>query len=224
MKSKFLLFIVVIVMFSINNVRAQVTVGMNEEPEKAALLDLKTQDGGDTGEATTDKGGILLPRVALAGLEDLSVFTDINSGDADYDIQKLRHRGLTVYNLTDDDDFDPGVYIWDGKQWRMPDYFNTRVNFFYMPSFAIKTTTKGIVEYDLYDIYMKQFEAPAMSSDGAPTKIPFYVTPTDLYYYVTDYDETVFDITGITEEGVMTIDITGDATDLSYINIVFVVK
>ncbi|MDR0833320.1 MAG: hypothetical protein LBN93_03935, partial [Candidatus Symbiothrix sp.] len=50
--------------YSLITVTAQVTIGSLDEPAKGALLELKTQTN-LTGGATTDKGGLLLPRVQL---------------------------------------------------------------------------------------------------------------------------------------------------------------
>lgn len=47
-----------------SGLKAQVTVGSNNSPEKAALLDIKEKID-KTGGPTVDKGGLLLPRVNL---------------------------------------------------------------------------------------------------------------------------------------------------------------
>lgn len=31
--------------------------------------------------------------------------------------ERLNHKGLVVYNLTNDTDFNPGIYTWNGAQW-----------------------------------------------------------------------------------------------------------
>ena len=62
------------------------------------------------------------------------------------------------------------------------------------------------------------------ASTGAPAAIPTYAS-TDLYYYVTYFDPTVFDNVSIDASGVMTYDIIGQPADYnSLINVVFVVK
>lgn len=64
----------------------------------------------------------------------------------------------------------------------------------------------------------------AVMSQGAPATIPHYPEATDLYYYVTDYDPTVFKDIVITADGKMTYEIIGNGTPTSIMNIVFVVK
>lgn len=93
--------------------QAQVTIGMDELPLRGALLDLKTQTD-LTGGMTSDKGGLLFPRVKLQKLNDLTPFF-AGGGNT---IEKSSHKGLVVYNLTDNTSFVPGLYCWDGAAWR----------------------------------------------------------------------------------------------------------
>lgn len=96
---------------------------------------------------------------------------------------------------------------------------------FYMPSISIATTTIGTgLTKDLYNLYKAQFMAPAVSSAGAPTVIPYFTSPTMLHYYVTDFDPTVFANISINANGVMTYDVISNATDCSIMNIVFAIK
>jgi hypothetical protein len=63
-----------------------------------------------------------------------------------------------------------------------------------------------------------------VASNLAPGAIPTYAN-TELYYYVTFYDDTVFDNVSVNEFGVMTYDVITTPTDYnSLINVVFVVK
>lgn len=99
------------------------------------------------------------------------------------------------------------------------------VKFFYMPSIAIPTTTTLTGQtIDLYNLYRNQFETPQISSVGAPASIPFFPNSTDLYYYITDYDTSVFSNVSISNEGILTYDVSAAATDCSLMNIVFVIK
>ena len=97
---------------------------------------------------------------------------------------------------------------------------------FYPPSIAIDASTNGTFALDLYNEYTAQFASPVVRSTGAPNAIPTYAA-TDLYYYVTLADSSVFD-TGtmfIDGNGVLTYTIIGQPTDLNaLINVVFVVK
>lgn len=84
------------------SVRAQVTIGLDVEPHKSAVLDL--QSNGNR--------GLLLPRVSLT---DVDVF-GLN-GEAD------TASGMIVYNTNPDivggsgEGKDVGAYLWDGEKW-----------------------------------------------------------------------------------------------------------
>jgi len=103
---------------------------------------------------------------------------------------------------------------------------------FYPPSIAIDASTNGTFSVDLYAQYTAQFGTPDAASTGAPAAVPSYAA-TDLYYYVTYADPTVFDTvstSGPTEmtidaNGVLSYTIIGQPSDYnSLINVVFVVK
>lgn len=219
-KSK-LIFSILFVLFGFQ-AYGQVTVGSLGDPGKASLLDLKTKEATDGG-VTSERGGLLFPRVAIDDVNSLNVFDGLSDTDINTDEQKRIHIGLTVYNVADNADVDPGIYVWNGSQWRKSS-FNNRVNFFYMPSFAINTSTTGVQDFDLYNIYMQQFDSPKASSAGAPADIPFYIDPEDLYYYVTDYDTDVFTVNSIDARGNMNVTINKAAVDTTFMNIVFIIK
>lgn len=92
---------------------AQVTIGTDKEPSKAALLDIKDQNSASAGGVTSTTGGLLLPRVNLVNVGDLEPFIT-GGGTAD---EKANHKGLVVYNLTNNASFKPGLYTWDGTGW-----------------------------------------------------------------------------------------------------------
>ncbi|PXX23301.1 hypothetical protein, partial [Arenibacter sp. ARW7G5Y1] len=102
---------------------------------------------------------------------------------------------------------------------------NTRPNIFYPPSIAVDASSTGTGRtIDLHSQYTAQFGSPMVASDLAPGAIPTYAN-TELYYYVTFYDDTVFDNVSVDEFGVMTYDVIATPTDYnSLINVVFVVK
>jgi len=103
-------------------IQAQVTLGLNTTPEKAALLDIKSQDSAMDGEATSAAGGggLLLPRVLLTDINELSPFIDKDKvSTTEYARQKEIYKGLVVYNLTETGVFVPGMYVWDVNQWRL---------------------------------------------------------------------------------------------------------
>jgi uncharacterized protein (TIGR02145 family) len=107
------------------NLSAQVTVGSDIAPIRAALLDLKMKQAGSVVSVTdetneTATGGLLLPRVRLVSTGSLAPL--IPSDDADWiantDNIKERLAGLTVYNIN----YSPpallqAIYTWDGTHW-----------------------------------------------------------------------------------------------------------
>jgi hypothetical protein len=191
---------------------AQVKVGGTPTVNPNAMLEI---------EATNK--GVLLPRVALVTTNDAAPLA-------------AHVQGMTVYNTASTpagntaparNRVEPGFYYNDGTKWnQMITTDNKAVKFFYMPSITFQTDVSATnLSKDLYAEYKAQFENPTTASTGAPTNgIPFFASPTDLYYYITDYDPAVFSNISINANGVMTYDVTAAATDCSLINIVFVVK
>ncbi len=97
---------------------------------------------------------------------------------------------------------------------------------FYPPSIAVDASTNGSFSIDLYAQYTAQFGTPTVASAGAPAAVPTYGA-TELYYYVTYADPTVFNTAtmAIDGNGVLSYDIIGQPSDYnSLINVVFVVK
>lgn len=125
--------------------------------------------------------------------------------------------------------------------------------FFYMPAVVFntdnQTTGTTTLTRDLYELYANQFNGTAhhivqgantagtaavesvnytggvVSSANATNPLSSYLfTRGELEYHITYYDQTVFEIVGITEGGVLEYKIIGEATPMSYMNIVFVIK
>ncbi|MEP3208812.1 MAG: hypothetical protein ABJN95_06475, partial [Maribacter sp.] len=102
---------------------------------------------------------------------------------------------------------------------------------FYPPSITVDASTTGIKSIDLYQEYLDQFGTPTAASAGAPTAVPTYGR-TELYYYVTYADPTVFEtdppdpnFMTIDANGNLTIEVENVPTDYNtLINVVFVVK
>ncbi|MGB5647296.1 MAG: hypothetical protein WBM55_09245, partial [Muriicola sp.] len=97
---------------------------------------------------------------------------------------------------------------------------------FYPPSIAVDASTNGSFSIDLYAQYTAQFDTPTVASTGAPAAVPTYGA-TELYYYVTYADPTVFNTATMTIDGngVLSYQIIGQPSDYnSLINVVFVVK
>ncbi|SFI80082.1 autotransporter outer membrane beta-barrel domain-containing protein [Myroides guanonis] len=121
--------------------------------------------------------------------------------------------------------------------------------FFYMPAVIFDTSVQGTTTRDLYQEYVNQFTGGAVGSTNAPYNIshgPAGTTPLqyaggivgstgapsditvfakgDLYYYVTYFDEAVFENLSIDIDGKLKYTVKAGATPSSYMNIVFVIK
>lgn len=191
----------------LTNLNAQVTIGSNSTPDANAVLDLIS--GGNK--------GLLLPRVPLVATNNPSPTSAHTAGLTVYNTAVSPVGTLFEYYVS------PGLYYNDGTKWvRMPMGYT---NWFYMPSVSFNTATNQTgATKDLYTLYKNQFVTPAVKSVGAPVSVPYMPAATDLYYYITEYDTTVFSNVSISASGVMTYNVIGGATDCSYINIVFVLK
>ena len=177
---------------------AQVTIGSTDAPRQGAVLELRS-----------DTLGFLPPRVAL---------TDLYSPNP----LSVHVQGMVVFNTGAA--LPMGLYYNSGTHWVHLDNPASVENWFYMPSIAFDVSAQGVnFTKNLYDEYQKQFANPAA---GSETGAVLSVLParTDLKYYVTDYDRTVFNVKSVDADGLMTYDVVGSATDASYINIVFVEK
>lgn len=148
--------------------------------------------------------GMLIPRIS-----DLSTITNPANGLLVYDL----HRQALSQN----------VGMPASPNW-IPISGNI-VKFFYMPSISIDTSAMGTGKTkNLFQLYQNQFSAPKVSSTGAPAGIPFFTNAADLYYYVTDFDNTVLSNVSIDVNGILSYDVIGLATACSFVNIVFVIK
>ena len=100
------------------NVFSQVTIGSCIDPAKGALLDFKEND-----QVNNSTKGVLFPRVVLSNEHELYPMFGSSSNETDeYILRKGKlkeeHKGLIVYNLSDENDFNQGLYIWDGIVWK----------------------------------------------------------------------------------------------------------
>ena len=204
MKKIFLTIVMAFACICFTNLKAQVTIGSNSTPDANAVLDL----------ISSGSKGLLLPRLALSATNLASPLS-------------AHTAGMTVYNTATTSGsygVTPGLYYNDGTKWvRLPLSYT---NWFYMPSISFDTSTiiSGQSK-DLYNLYKNQFTTPAVKSTGAPASVPYIVpAASDLYYYITDYDTAVFANVSINASGVMSYDVISNATDCSYINIIFVLK
>lgn len=106
MKTKILLAGITI-LFLLPPIKAQVTIGSGLPSREGTLLDLKENE--NTKHEANSKKGLGLPRVALSSLSTLTV--DVPAKAKDY-------VGLTVYNITENDELTEGTYCWFGSAWK----------------------------------------------------------------------------------------------------------
>jgi hypothetical protein len=215
------------------NVKAQVTIGSLNEPQKGILLELKTVEvtnptsltdpDNETVDATG--GGLGLPRVRLIDRNTLDPFIDSNNGQEWNDNAKLTHAGMVVYNIHVSDStekrankiFSLGLYVWNGSEWsKIKDNKNDK-KFFYMPSFCIELTNPGSNSFNLYAEYVKQFTKDSnpitntfvsSNTDANFVNIPTHesgrlYTANELDFVVTYYDKNIMTINSIDTNGLM---------------------
>ncbi|MFT4223162.1 hypothetical protein [Dysgonomonas sp.] len=206
------IFFVIFLCATVSN--AQVTIGSNKPPHAGALLDLKENADGSSTK------GLLLPRVALEATNSPAPLAAHEEGMTVYNTATSAPSVSSAYYVS------PGLYYNDGTKWERLHFGKT--NWFYMPSVPIETSTTGNGKnLNLYNIYKNQFDGTNsnfVKSTSAPASVPYMATASDLYYYVTDYDNTVFTINSISDTGVMNYDVKATPSTRTYINIVFVLK
>jgi len=207
MKSTVFLKLLAVVVLSIASVNtfAQVRIGTDADPDSNAMLDLR-------GAGATDGKGVLFPRVALSDYDDVDDFATSPA------------PGMTVYNIgVTDAPLSAGVYVWDGARWNSTNSIDGE--WFYMPSTLINVDPGNDKQINLFTEFVK-YENKAVGSAGAPP-VTKSLTPGnagDYFYYVIDYDDTVFRDIVIASNGSMTYDVIAPATESTYINIIFVRK
>ncbi len=168
-------------------------------------------------DATDGKG------IYIAADGDVGIGT--SSPDAKLDVEggqvRFSDYGTGTYEDT------TAVYLLgveaDGDIMEMNTAKSSRI--FYPPALVIDASSTGTsLTLDLHQQYIDLFGSPSVASSGAPSVIPTYAE-TELYYYVTDYDNTIFSNLSISAAGVLTYDIDAVPTDnCSVLNVVFVVK
>lgn len=214
------LFLMVWLLATIPFVAQAQRVGVNTRtPHPAAALEVAAQT-----TAISPELGMLIPRVNLV---KTTTFT-LNGVSAD----GTGHvAGMVVYNLATSHDVRPGFYYNDGTKWvRVPDGVGAvEKKWYYMPSINFDTSTIGATHtVDLYAEFQKQMAgtvgARRFTSAGAPAAVFALPAATALHYYVIDYDTDVFDIQSLSATGVLTYKVKAEATEKTYINIVFLEK
>ncbi|WP_419868091.1 hypothetical protein [Chryseobacterium sp. CT-SW4] len=167
-------------------------------------INTTTPDKSSIVDMSTNNKGLLIPR--LTQQEKIAIAEPAN--------------GLLVYD-TDRQCLSQNIGTPVSPSWTC---LGNNTRSFYMPSMVVDTQAGTGKTVDLYNIYKQQFEAPMAKSSNAPASIPYYSSPDDLYYYVSYYDNSVINITNISDSGVLTYDVVGTPSDFSYMNIVFVIK
>ena len=213
-----LLFLCTIICFC-TITQAQVTIGSGEEPNADALLDLTENSAG------TSTKGLLLPRVSLA--------STISAGPLSSHV-----AGMTVYNTATEGDVTPGYYYNDGTKWvrLLTEAASVTPKFFYMPSIVLPTDISdpsydpGTQEFiiELHDLYAEQFgltkSASSVKGTGATT-LPV-LADNALEYFITYYDNTVFQNITLSNTGVLKYKLSPVFTfsEKTFMNIVLKVK
>jgi hypothetical protein len=104
------------------------------------------------------------------------------------------------------------------------------MNWFFMPSVALDVanpTNGQLRSADLYAKFTEQFTNPMYKSADAPIGQGVYKTlpPASAFdYYITYYDNTVFNIQSLSNSGVLKYYVIGTPTEATYVNIIFVIK
>lgn len=250
-KSKQLsILILTLLISSFFKVEAQVTIGSLNDPARAALLELKTQEETpvsvtDVTNITSAKGGLGLPRVYLSDKSTLEPF--INIADQDWIDSattkiKEKHAGLVVYNIYVSPDsenesnkiFKQGVYVWNGATWSLMSN-DPGERYFYIPSFNIPLTVGSGLKFNLYNQYASQFtkqgNSTFISNNDELTFVPPVTNlsrlyqPEELDYIITYYDTNILENVSIDDAGEMTYSVKTNVTNAdSFMNVVFVIK
>lgn len=179
-------------------------VGINTKtPHSSAALDISS---------TTQ--GLLIPRMTTVQKTQIT-------GPA---------SGLLVYD-TDSKCISQNVGTSASTSWVCLSARNNQNKFFYMPSISIDastvTPTGTVLSLDLYGEHKKQFDGTATTfkaSTGAPSAIPYFPLKTSLYYYITEYDNTVVKINSIDANGLVKYQILKEAYFNTFMNVVFVIS
>jgi hypothetical protein len=192
-ENKFPFVSLILFCFLCSGLKAQVTVGSDIIPGQAALLDVKDK-APDNNNATTNAGGLGLPRVRLVNRNTLEPFISTSDPEWGTNLNNLkeRHAGLTVYNINvtpitntgkAEEIFRQGVYVWNGSRWK--EARSGKKAFFYLPLFNLDLTT-DTNPINLYKEYSMQL---AGTGD--------LYAPDELDYVVTYCDTDVLEIKSI---------------------------
>lgn len=188
-------------------------VGINT-PNPQATLDITLQKGYSTG----DKAGITVPLLTGDQIEAINS-NNIKPGTLVYSVAPSTAPSKDVYNI--------GYWFWKNSSDKWEPLNSNSPTFFYSPSVVVITdiSDPDFGTIDLYNNYKSQFAAPMVSSVGSAGHIYTYGNH-QLEYYVTWYDVSVFTNVKISEQGILTYQLSAgaDTSKPSYMNVVFAVK
>lgn len=231
-------FVILGTMFTIHT-NAQVGIGTSDP---SATLDVAI----DSNYKSGDKAGVAFPMMSGNQIEAMST-TNLKAGTIVY------ANSVSTNSTPDIDAF--GLWYWSGdatKKWEPLNLGHKKVvSYFYAPSIALPTDIAGVstdsnstIWYDsskslynvkLFDIYKNQFDlsgnvagsTKSALKNPSATNIPT-LSKTDLEYYVTYFDNKVFDPATITldDNGVLRYSIISNPmiSESTFMNIVFKVK
>lgn len=107
---------ILLYLLNISPTQAQVTMGLSEPPITGAILQLKNIPGVTGGGANANRG-LLLPRVKLEKVDDLSCIRTSANEDP------LQYIGLLIYNADRVENewgvLPAGIYSWTGATWEL---------------------------------------------------------------------------------------------------------
>ncbi|NJB70640.1 hypothetical protein GGR42_001102 [Saonia flava] len=188
----------------------------------AELAALNTDDA-DAVIGNESVTGLTFDGTTLTLAQDGAANETVNLSSVNTDDQTAGEVNLVTAVDTDGDAANETTV--EGAVQAMAPIVSKAARIFYPPSIAVDASTTGTGRIlNLYTEYTTQFGTPMVSSNLAPAAIPTY-TNTELYYYVTYYDNSVFANVSVNEFGVMTYDVIASPADYnSLINVVFVVK
>jgi len=198
-------------------------VATNIDGDAVYRITYTDEDGDDTELDITANNGLQIDEdsgaIKLGG--SLTESTTINT-----DGNMLAITGLEYSTAADDK-----IVAADATTGELKALKAAMPKFFYMPSIIIPTAEDQLEdpndfgEIDLYEMYRKQFAEPMQSNPTKTTTLP--VLPrTELDYYITWFDENVFETVSVSDLGILmyTVKDNADVTVGSFMNIVFAVK
>lgn len=196
----------------------QVVIGSNLTNERAAILDIKSQEANAANE-TSSQGGVLLPRIALVNPYTLEPFVSTSDVEWTDRVKKeallKEHIGLEVYNVTNNTELKSGAYVWNGTLWerlfkKVEPLVPNRI-VFPLPAFNLPLINKNNIDIkrftvNLYQVYLNNRHANNFITN-MPNKGEFVVNNSykndELDYVVTHYDKEIITIHSISNTGIM---------------------